>query len=123
MRSCRNVIQIIFLNALYILLLPLLVIFCLVIPKSQDLLIWGPVPIINNKYWSEAMKEAGHASQTLMTGYYAINKKEDFDVYYDDLAPGWIFLNRLRAALKPFFAFTYIIKKLHDALWARSIPH
>lgn len=80
-------------------------------PKSHDRLIWGPDPIINNKYWSEAMKEAGYASLTLMSGYYSINKKDDFDIYYDDLTPHWIFLKPLRIVLHPVFAFLFIIKK------------
>ncbi len=111
MGSWRNVTQNIFLNTLYILLLPLLAVFCLAMPKSRDLLIWGPDPIINNKYWSEAMKEVGHASQTVMKGYYTINKKEDFDVYYGDLVPGGIFLKPLRGALEPFFAFIHMVKR------------
>ncbi|MFQ5450100.1 MAG: glycosyltransferase [Nitrospinaceae bacterium] len=49
-------------------------------------LLWGPVPIINYKYWCQALKEAGYESATLMSEFYAsINKREDFDRYYEDL--------------------------------------
>jgi glycosyltransferase involved in cell wall biosynthesis len=49
--------------------------------RSSDVrLVWGPVPIINNRYWSNAMRDAGWQSQTLMMGFAStINKREDFD--------------------------------------------
>lgn len=48
-------------------------------------LVWGPIPIINNKYWSDAMRAAGWSSQTLMMGFAStINKKEDFDELVSD---------------------------------------
>lgn len=53
------------------------------IPKR---LFWGPVPIINNKYWSNAMRQAGFFSKTFMLEYYAsINKRSDFDLYIEDI--------------------------------------
>ena len=48
-------------------------------------LIWGPMPIINYKYWSGALKKSGYESRTLMSEFFAtINKKEDFDSYFED---------------------------------------
>ena len=48
-------------------------------------LVWGPTPIINNKYWSDAMKQAGFSSQTFMKGFsYSINKHADYDEYVAD---------------------------------------
>ena len=53
---------------------------------TDDELLWGPVPIINIKYWSAAMRLAGWKSTTLVHSYYAaINKREDFDVFHEDL--------------------------------------
>ena len=46
-------------------------------------LIWGPVPILSLKYWSEAMRRVGYRSLTCVTGAYAINKRDDFDVHRD----------------------------------------
>jgi glycosyltransferase involved in cell wall biosynthesis len=44
-------------------------------------LVWGPIPIINNKYWSLAMRNAGFASTTYMRSFFpSINKREDFDL-------------------------------------------
>jgi glycosyltransferase involved in cell wall biosynthesis len=49
-------------------------------------LIWGPVPIISLKYWSEAMRKAGYESRTCVLTHYAINRREDFDVHLDEFA-------------------------------------
>lgn len=78
------------LSLAYLALLPLIVLVQLLQRKSAPLeLLWGPVPIINNKYWSEAMVKAGWPSKTLMMDFYpAINRRDDFDIYYDDLIPG-----------------------------------
>jgi hypothetical protein len=46
-------------------------------------LIWGPVPIISIKYWSEAMRGAGYESHTCVLHHYEINRREDFDVHRD----------------------------------------
>lgn len=52
--------------------------------QDKPRLVFGPDPIINNKYWSMAMKEQGYKSKTIVFEYYSINKKEDFDIYYND---------------------------------------
>jgi hypothetical protein len=58
--------------------------------KKSNLLLWGPVPILNNKYWSKALSIAGYNSKTLMSDYFNINHKEDFDLYYNDFSIKWI---------------------------------
>lgn len=52
--------------------------------QDKPRLVFGPDPIINNKYWSMAMKEQGYESKTIVFDYYAINKKDDFDMYYNN---------------------------------------
>ena len=95
---------------------------CLIIPKRRKELIWGPVPIINNKYWSAAMQKIGYRSKTLMYGFFAsINKKEDFDIYFDDLTPRYIRPKKFRELLKPFFGLIYIIRNVSSIL-IRSSP-
>ena len=62
--------------------------------------VWGPTPIISNRYWSEAMKRSGRSSLTFMRGYYSsINKEEDFDRYIERLVPRWIRPEFLRLEL------------------------
>ena len=48
---------------------------------SKPRLVWGATPIINNVYWSRAMKQHGFISQTFTNSYYStINKREDWDI-------------------------------------------
>ena len=56
--------------------------------KLSPRLIWGPDSIINNKYYSLALQEAGFSSKTLMQSTKSIiNSRSDYDIYYEDLAP------------------------------------
>jgi hypothetical protein len=84
------------------------------IPKKHALLIWGPTPILNNKYWSVAVKGLGYESITLMQTFYpSINKRTDFDMYFGDCVPKWIapgFLRKFFLSYKRYFAFFYIIR-------------
>lgn len=74
-------------------------------------LLWGPIPIINNRYWSRAMREAGWESRTLVGSYYAsINRREDYDLYFDQLVPAWIRPAGLRALLGPYLALAHVVR-------------
>lgn len=98
--------------AVYFVVLPFLAISHVALrlgPKSRKL-VWGPVPIINNKYWSAAMREAGWESTTLMESYYSsINRRGDYDVYFDDLVKG-IRPAALATAIRPLAAHLYITR-------------
>jgi glycosyltransferase involved in cell wall biosynthesis len=48
-------------------------------------LFWGPVPIINNKYWSNNLKSVGFESKTVMKEFYSINNSTDYDIYFEDI--------------------------------------
>ncbi len=76
-------------------------------------LIWGPEPLISNKYWSDALNKKGFKSETLMEGYYAsIHKESDYDKYTYNFLP---FLKNtvLRKVnnymIAPYISFIYAI--------------
>ena len=56
------------------------------------------------------MSEACWQSKTLMHDFYSINKKDDYDLYFDDVTPRWLSPKILRASLTPYFAFAYIVR-------------
>lgn len=93
-------------------------------------LIWGPTPIINNKYWSGAMKEAGYDSTTFMLTYYGnINKKDDFDEYIADRLPGLpLFLKLPFLFWESLWRFDVFVLPFHGwllgqtALWRLEAP-
>lgn len=83
----------------------------LLLPKRRKYLIWGPIPIINNKYWSHALRETGWHSKTLMDGYYStINKRDDFDSYFEDFVPSWVRPYKLKRELSIYASLLYILK-------------
>lgn len=74
--------------------------FAIIAPR----LVWGSTPIINNVYWSRAMKNAGYKSTTFTNGYFStINKREDWDLLLEEkysflpyrLRPYWAFADSL----------------------------
>ncbi len=45
---------------------------------------WGPSPMLNNKYGSEALRTLGYESRTVAIAPLSIGKREDFDRYRDE---------------------------------------
>lgn len=81
------------------------------IPKLSYKLIWGTTPILNNKYFSEAMTKSGWISETLMATFYSsINKEADYDIYFEDLIPYWVTSPTVKSFIAPFLAFLYILE-------------
>jgi len=66
----------------------LIIICSLFIKRRSDKVIFTSSPIINIKYWSEALKEININSMTLVSHYFDnINKKNDFDKYFFEFLP------------------------------------
>jgi hypothetical protein len=79
-------------------------------PARRSTLVWGVAPILSNRYWSLAMREAGWDSVTLMHGVYAINARSDFDLYFEDLVPGWLRAVGLSRVLAPAAALLWVVR-------------
>ena len=76
----------------------------------QKKVIFGTTPIINNKYWSNALMDIGIESETLMRNYFSnINNKQDFDKYFDDLIPRQLKRKLLKDVSYLLFVWIYII--------------
>jgi hypothetical protein len=78
--------------------------------KKRFEYIWGTTPILNNKYWSNAITKTGLPSKTFMSTYYSINKKTDYDLYFNDVIPLWVWPAPVKKLLTPYFAFLYILQ-------------
>lgn len=77
-------------------------------PKIQKpRLVFGPLPIINNKYWALSLYQKGYIAKTIVFNYYNINKREDFDIYYDDFHVRW--LGKLNKLWVDYVVFFYAI--------------
>jgi glycosyltransferase involved in cell wall biosynthesis len=89
----------------------------------RKLLLWGVEPGIGTKYWSEAVKEIGYDSMTLMNGFYGINKREDFDRYYEDFARLPLPI-RLRWSIGSCLAMIFALRRaavVHTSFWGFSL--
>jgi glycosyltransferase involved in cell wall biosynthesis len=107
-----KLIKIILLNIFYILIIPFLIIYTLIVKKQKTKIIWGPVPMISYKYWSKAMKVHGFDSITLVSGIYHIHDKKDFDLYFEDIVPRFFQFHTLvtRMVFGPLFSYMYTVK-------------
>jgi glycosyltransferase involved in cell wall biosynthesis len=64
---------------------------------ARPRLIWGPVPIISIKFWSQALRALGYQTHTCVFEHYPIHERADFDVYFDEFMPSGIAFEPLRA--------------------------
>jgi glycosyltransferase involved in cell wall biosynthesis len=55
--------------------------------RRRPRVVWGPDPIINIKYWSQALRARGYESTTCVYNVYAIHTREDFDRHRDEFLP------------------------------------
>lgn len=69
-------------------------------------LIWGPVPIINIKYWAQALRARGYEARTCVYEHYAMNERADFDAYYDEFMPAGVVFDPLRA----YVVFLWVLR-------------
>jgi len=68
--------------------------------SSQPRLVWGSTPIINNSYWSRAMRSKGFHSETFTFDFYkSINQRSDWDRILSEEYK-WC-----PVAIKPYIAF------------------
>lgn len=73
-------------------------------------LLFGFAPIINNKYWSRAMSEAGYVSHSISNAVPSINSRDDFDLYTNELFPVKDNQSNWDITLQKLRLFTYVIK-------------
>ena len=55
--------------------------------RRRPRVVWGPTPLINMKYWSEAIRARGYRSRTFASTVYSIHSEDDFDVLRDRFLP------------------------------------
>ncbi|MEO6190978.1 MAG: hypothetical protein ABIO44_12075, partial [Saprospiraceae bacterium] len=81
-------------------------------------LVWGPVPLISNKYWSRSLEKADYFSRSFVETVYAINRKSDFDIIFYDFIPESksALLEEVLIILRPYLVLPTI-------LWKFDIVH
>jgi glycosyltransferase involved in cell wall biosynthesis len=74
--------------------------------RARARLVWGPTPILNIKYWSAALRTLGYDTRTCVFEYYAINKRDDFDVHFDEFLPRGLVFDPVR----PYAVFLWVLR-------------
>jgi glycosyltransferase involved in cell wall biosynthesis len=97
-------------NALVLLFLPIFILAAVLPSRHRRTLVWGSIPILTNKYWSDAMREVGHDSVTIMQAYFSINARSDFDRYFEDFAPSFLPLT-LQRGLGGCLALCWVLRR------------
>ncbi len=77
---------------------------------SKPRLFWGPTPLINYKFLSKSLSEIGYDSKTVVTHYYSVYKKEDFDIYVDDILASYGFSDFVKTNFQPWILMDYALK-------------
>ena len=86
-----------------------LILVSLLIRKKRKVVVFGSAPIIDYKYWTEALRSKGIPAKSLMKGLYSINSANDFDLFFDDLIPFKSRLKLINEIQYLFFVWPYII--------------
>ena len=68
-------------------------------------LVWGPVPLVNIKYWSAALRTRGYRSMTIVDFVSRISVRGDFD----RLTGEFLWRGRLSALTRPFAVFARVL--------------
>ncbi len=80
--------------------------------KTQPRLIWAMHPLQSNQYWSEALKQGGYVSMTIMKWTQTYQKRSTYDKFCDELSVTRISLidRYLVYFFSSYIAFTYAVK-------------
>jgi hypothetical protein len=74
-------------------------------------LFWGPMPILNNYYFSNALKQVSYKSETIMFTYYSnINNKNDFDKYPEDILIQYKLPKLVKKIFREWLILDYCLK-------------
>jgi hypothetical protein len=73
-------------------------------------LYWGPDPIISFKYWSDAMRSAGHDSTALVSHDFENFKAQRFDLYHQDVLAGSKLPDFIIRRAPEYVVFLYLLR-------------
>lgn len=79
--------------------------------ESKPRILFGPCPIINNKYWALSLKSKGYKADSITTAIPSINTRDDFDLLIDELFPINGIRNTWNITKQKLQLFAYILKE------------
>lgn len=80
--------------------------------KNKNIIVFGTIPMIQYKYWADALNKIGVSSQTIVSKVYNIHNENIFDIISEKLIPRFLSFNKKLnfTVLGPFFTFFYILR-------------
>ena len=97
-----------------LLFLPVYFLAAVLPARRRDAFVWGTVPVICMRYWSQAVKGLGLNSFTIMSGKQAYDARSQFDRYFEDFAPTFLPGN-IRWLLGMNLALLYALRRARVA--------
>ena len=110
-------------NIVVLAFLPAFLLAALLPGRRRTLYVWGSAPLLCNRYWCEAMREAGFDSVTIMSGVYGINRRDDFDRLFEDFAPNGL-PRPVRFAIGSCLALIFLLRRarvLHGSFFGFAL--
>jgi len=104
--------------------LPVFILAVILPGKRRSIGIFGSFPVINFKYWSEALNQVGVHSMTIVDGIFSINSSGDFDRMFSDFVPPVLPLP-IRRRLGGCIALLFVLRRasvLHTCFAGFAFP-
>lgn len=86
--------------------------------EERPRILFGPCPIINNKYWANALKSKGYKADSITTMIPKNNTREDFDILIDELSPIQGERDHWKLIRQKLRVFNYVLKEYDMFLMA-----
>lgn len=78
----------------------------------QPRIVWGTDPLMNNKYWARAMKQAGHKSVSVASDLFRMSEESDFDVVFGNSQKGsWGKLAKIVFLLRTIYVMCWSLMR------------
>lgn len=79
--------------------------------KKNEYYIWGTTPLINNRYWADAVARTKRKTLTIASQNYIIHNENDFDLYFSTLTPKWLQKKDLIFQIfYPYFILWFVLR-------------
>jgi hypothetical protein len=77
--------------------------------SHQPRIVWGTDPLMNNKYWARAMKQAGYKSVSVSSDIFLMSQESDFDI---------VFGNSQKKSWGTFAKIVFLFRTIYIMCWS-----
>jgi glycosyltransferase involved in cell wall biosynthesis len=77
--------------------------------SDRPRIVWGTDPLMNNKYWARAMKQAGYKSVSISNDVFSMSEESDFDI---------VFRNSQKKSWGTFAKIIFLYRTIYIMCWS-----